>query len=80
MDKLKASRHLLRRGAIKNIARLTGRNIHTVRLWVNIGEPESTKLTSKEANELRKCIMAHVYLAKSPYDKEVMRISNAEKV
>lgn len=55
-------RNKLRRGALANIARLTGVNIHTVRLWVNHGEPSESRLERSKANELRKCIAAHVVL------------------
>lgn len=55
-------RNQLRRGAIASIARLTGVNIHTVRLWVNHGEPPHSRLDRKKADELRKCILAHVVL------------------
>lgn len=56
--RLPACRNRLRRGAITLIAQLTGRNVHTVRLWVNHGEPVASKLSDTERSALRRCIEA----------------------
>lgn len=51
------------RGALTSIARLTGINIHTVRAWVTYGEPEKSKLTAKQQQDLRKAIQAHTQIS-----------------
>lgn len=50
------------RGALSSIARQTGINIHTVRSWVTYGEPEKSKLTLNQQNELRKAIQTHTQI------------------
>lgn len=50
------------RGALSSIARQTGINIHTVRKWVTYGEPEKSKLTLNQQNELRKAIDTHTQI------------------
>lgn len=53
----------LKRGAISQIARTTGINIHTVRQWVRYGEPVHSKLSVSQQDSLRKAIKIHEQIA-----------------
>jgi hypothetical protein len=72
----KTERMQLFRGAISSISRQTGVNIHTVRLWLRLGEPEKSKLPLEKQIELRESINIHRIITEEKHNAKRTAANN----